>query len=79
MNKNYSVRIKEWNEDERPREKMLINGCHSMSTSELLAIIINSGTKDKSALDLAKEILSAADNNILLLATKTTDFFVKNF
>jgi DNA repair protein RadC len=77
--KNYPAAIKEWSEDERPREKMLANGCNSMSNVELLAIIINSGTKEKSALDLAKEILSMVDNNILLLATKSADYFVKNF
>lgn len=49
--------IKNWPEDERPREKLLKYGPSVLTDSEILAIIIGSGTKDKSAVDLAKEIL----------------------
>jgi len=49
--------IKEWAKDERPREKLLSKTPISLSDSELLAILINNGTKDKSAVDLSKEIL----------------------
>jgi DNA repair protein RadC len=56
--------IKNWAEDERPREKMLLKGAISLSDAELLAILISSGTKEKSALDLAREILGHAHNNL---------------
>jgi DNA repair protein RadC len=49
--------IKEWREDERPRERLLKNGPSSLSDSELLAILISTGTKNLSALDLAKLLL----------------------
>ncbi len=56
--------IKNWAEDERPREKMLMKGAASLTDAELLAILISSGTKEKSALDLAREILEQAHQNI---------------
>lgn len=56
--------IKNWSEDERPREKMLQKGSGALTDAELLAILISSGTKEKSALDLAREILAQAHNNL---------------
>ena len=56
--------IKNWSEDERPREKMQMKGPASLSDAELLAILISSGTKEKSALDLARDILALAHNNL---------------
>ena len=50
--------------DDRPREKLLLKGPVSLSDSELLAIIINNGNKEKSAVDLAKEILHMGNNNL---------------
>lgn len=63
MKKNIN-RIKSLAEDERPREKMLLKGAASLSDSELLAILISSGTPEKSAIDLAREILNIAHNNL---------------
>lgn len=56
--------IKEWKEDDRPREKMMTKGADSLSDSEILAIIINNGTRGKSAIDLSKELLNLAENDI---------------
>jgi DNA repair protein RadC len=56
--------IKNWAEDERPREKLLLKSPAALSDAELLAILISSGTKEKSALDLAREILALAHNNL---------------
>jgi DNA repair protein RadC len=56
--------IKEWAKDDRPREKLLSKNPMALSDSELLAILINNGTKDKSAVDLAKELLFLAKNNL---------------
>jgi DNA repair protein RadC len=56
--------IRNWALDDRPREKMLAKGAESLSNSELLAILIASGNKEKSALDLAKEILRLGKDNL---------------
>ena len=56
--------IKDLAEDERPREKMLQKGPASLSDAELLAILISSGTRERSAIDLARDILSLAHNNL---------------
>jgi DNA repair protein RadC len=56
--------IKQWAEDDRPREKMMLKGTNALSNAELLAIIINNGTKDKSAVDVAKELFHAAGNDL---------------
>jgi len=61
---NTSNSIKNWAEDERPREKMLQKSAAALTDAELLAILISSGTKEKSALDLAREILMLANNNL---------------
>ncbi len=60
--------IKMWAEDDRPREKLLLKGKASLSDAELLAILIGSGYKNKSALDLAKELLMSYQQNWHLLA-----------
>lgn len=56
--------IKDWSEDDRPREKLLLKGVSALSNSELLAILINNGTKDKSAVDVAKDLLKEVDNDL---------------
>lgn len=56
--------IKQWAMDDRPREKLLQKGPFSLSDSELLAILINNGNKEKSAVELAKEILKLGQNNL---------------
>ncbi len=60
--------IKNWAVDDRPREKLASNGSDTLSNSELLAILINIGSPNRSAVDLAKELLSAVDNNLQKLA-----------
>src|ERR1044071_5699755 len=56
--------IKQWAKDDRPREKLLLNGAESLSHSELLAILIHNGTKTKTAVDLDKEILKLGKDNL---------------
>lgn len=63
--------IKNWALDDRPREKLALKGAESLSNSELLAILINNGSRDKSAVDLAKELLSSVENNVQRLAKLT--------
>jgi DNA repair protein RadC len=56
--------IKDWFIDDRPREKLRTKGPESLSHSELIAILLQNGTHNKSALDLAKEILQLGKNNL---------------
>ncbi len=56
--------IKSWAEDDRPREKLLLKGRQALSDAELIAILIGSGTRDITAVDLSKEILKAYDNKL---------------
>ena len=60
--------IREWAEDDRPREKMLHKGTQSLSDAELLAILIGSGSRDESAVELSRRILQESHNNINILA-----------
>ncbi len=59
-----STSIKNWAVDDRPREKLLTKGASVLSDSELLAILINNGHKEKSAVELAKEILKLGGDNL---------------
>ena len=59
-----STSIKNWAIDDRPREKLLAKGATSLSNSELLAILLNNGSKNKSAVELAREILKLGDDNL---------------
>lgn len=56
--------IKQWSKDDRPREKLLEKGSENLSNSELLAILIHNGTREKTAVDLAKEILRLGKDNL---------------
>lgn len=60
--------IKFWAEDDRPREKLQSKGASALSNAELLAILINTGTKDQSALALARNLLNFTDNNLASLS-----------
>src|ERR1700712_2037163 len=59
-----STSIKTWAVDDRPREKLLGKGKESLSDSELLAILISTGSRNKSAVDIAKEVLALGKNNL---------------
>ncbi|MET0463312.1 MAG: DNA repair protein RadC [Chitinophagaceae bacterium] len=56
--------IKEWAKDDQPREKLLSFGAKILSTTELLAILLQSGTRKCSAVDLARQILALVNNNL---------------
>ena len=64
---NY-MNILSWAEEDRPREKLLLKGKAALSDAELIAILIGSGTRSISAVDVAKMILSEAENNLNKLA-----------
>lgn len=59
-----STTIKNWAIDDRPREKLMAKGKEALSDSELLAILINTGSGKESAVDLAKKILGSCRNDL---------------
>ena len=56
--------INQWAEDDRPREKLQLKGKSSLSDSELLAILIGSGSRNESAVQLCQRILASSNNNL---------------
>ncbi len=68
-----SISIKSWKEDDRPREKLLLKGKRALSNAELLAIIIGSGSRDESAVTLAKKILASVEHQWDALAKLSVD------
>ena len=72
-----NMTIKQWAEDDRPREKLLMKGRHALSDAELLAILLGSGTREETALDIAKRILSESGDNLGELARKGISDLVK--
>ncbi|MBL7742362.1 MAG: DNA repair protein RadC, partial [Chitinophagaceae bacterium] len=69
--------IKEWAKDDRPREKLLAKGAENLSNSELVAILIHNGTKEKTAVDLAKEVLRLGKDNLGELGKLTVKELMK--
>jgi DNA repair protein RadC len=64
MSLNQNKSIKHWAQDDRPREKLMSKGKASLSDAELIAILLGSGVKNISAIDVAKNILAQANNDI---------------
>lgn len=69
--------IKDLPEDQRPREKLLKYGADKLSDAELLAILLRTGTKGKSAIEVAEEILKSAGGTFKGLAGKDIDEITK--
>lgn len=65
---NSYLSITQWAEEDRPREKLLLKGKSSLSDAELIGILLGSGTKTLSAVDLAKQILSSVSHDLHSLA-----------
>ena len=61
------ITIKSWAEEDRPREKLTIQGRRSLSDAELIAILIGSGSRHESAVELSKRILHKCDNDLNFL------------
>lgn len=70
--------IKDWALEDRPREKLLAKGITSLSNTELLAILIRSGGPDTSAVDLARQVLKQAGNNLQELGKRSITDLVKH-
>lgn len=71
--------IRDWAEDDRPREKMLLKGAHSLSDAELLAILIAIGNKNETAVELSRRILRDCSDNLNELARLSISDLCKRF
>jgi DNA repair protein RadC len=69
--------IREWAEDDRPREKLLLKGRQSLSDAELIAILMGSGSRNESAVDLAKRILKESSDNLMELSKLSVQDLMK--
>jgi DNA repair protein RadC len=77
MNYSKNISIKDWANDDRPREKLLIKGKGALSDAELIAILIASGNRDESAVELSKRILQSLGNNLNSLAKLSVNDLIK--
>ena len=77
LEENTFFSIKNWNEDDRPREKMLQKGRIALSDAELIAILIGSGSRNESAVSLSQRILVSAGNNLNELGKLTISDLMK--
>jgi len=76
-NKKEYQGIKSWHEADRPREKLLKKGCFALSDAELIAILLGSGSRNETAVDLAKRILTSVDYNLQTLAKLSVEDLVQ--
>ena len=72
-----SFTIKSWAEEDRPREKLLSKGRHVLTDAELIAILIGSGSRNETAVELAKRILSQFENNLNSIAKLSVQDLMK--
>lgn len=68
MNEKKYISVKEWAEEDQPREKLIAHGKKQLTNAELIAILLRTGVKGQSVVDLAKEVLSYADNSLTTLS-----------
>lgn len=64
---NSNLPISQWAEDDKPREKLMLKGKIALSDAELIAILIGSGSRNESAVELSKRILASSNNNLSAL------------
>ena len=69
--KTGKLSIKEWAEEDRPREKMLQKGASVLSDAELIAILIGSGNNEETAVQLSQRILHSVNNNLNTLGKRS--------
>lgn len=75
--KQESFGIKSWAEDDRPREKLLLKGRQVLSDAELIAILIGSGSREETAVELSKRILASVSNNLNELSKLSVNDLMK--
>ncbi|GHV55674.1 DNA repair protein [Bacteroidia bacterium] len=71
MSEPAKLSVKDWSPEDQPREKLLYKGVYSLSDTELLAIILGSGSKGESVVDLSQRILQSVNNNINQLGKRS--------
>jgi len=71
--------IKDWAEEDRPREKLLLRGRQSLTDAELIAILIGSGNNKETAVQLSQRILKSVEGNLDALGKITIETLIKNF
>ena len=59
-----ALTLKDWNKDDLPREKLLQKGASALSDAELIAILLHSGTRNQTVVDLARSVLALVNNNL---------------
>lgn len=79
MKLNTKLKIKDWAEEDRPREKMLLKGVSALSDAELLGILIGSGNKSETAVELSQRILHSVSNNLNTLGKLEIKDLIKDF
>ena len=70
MNEEKKLKVKDLPPDDRPREKLLLRGAQNLSDAELVAILLRTGKKGKSVIEIAREIINK-EKNLAVLATRT--------
>jgi DNA repair protein RadC len=70
------LKVKDLPFDDRPREKLILRGAQSLSDSELIAILLRTGTKGKSVIEVAQTLLT--NDNLAILASKSVEAFTKS-
>lgn len=78
-NSTKKLRITDWAEEDRPREKLLMKGVQTLSDAELLAILIGSGNKNETAVELSQRILHFVKNNLNSLGRLSINELINNF
>ena len=68
MEEKKHLTVKEWANEDKPREKMILHGKKELTNAELIAILLRSGVTGKSAVDVAKDILYMAGNRLTTLS-----------
>jgi DNA repair protein RadC len=76
-NKIEKLSIKNWSEEDQPREKLMAQGRQVLSDAELIAILIGSGNRQESAIELCKRILNESENNLNQLAKLSVNDLMK--
>ena len=76
MEENKKLKVKELPLDDRPREKLILRGAQNLSDAELVAILLRTGKKGKSVIEIARELIHS-ERNLAMLATKTIDSLQK--
>jgi len=71
--------VKDWSPDDRPREKLLSKGVNTLSNAELLAIILRSGTKEETVVELSQRILQSFGNDLSRLGKASANYLMDNF